>query len=94
MQLSVEIENLRLRTPLRISDRVFETVEALVATVTLGGVQGRGEAQGIYYRGETAASIGAQIAELNLCGDDILTRDSLQTMLPAGGARNALDCAL
>lgn len=55
MQLSVEIENLRLRTPFRISDRVFETVEALVATITAGGVQGRGEAQGIYYRGETAA---------------------------------------
>ena len=58
------------------------------------GVVGRGEALGVFYQNETAASLAAQIEAI---ADKIVTRadrSSLATALPPGGARNAVDCAL
>jgi L-alanine-DL-glutamate epimerase-like enolase superfamily enzyme len=55
---------------------------------------GRGEGTAIYYHGETAESVLAQVESQ---GDAItagLTREELQTRLPRGAARNAIDCAL
>jgi len=94
VELRIEIEKLALRAPFRISDRVFESVEALVATVTADGIEGRGEAQGVYYLGETAESMRAQIEAAGVGFGQSLTRSRLQALLPPGGARNALDCAL
>jgi L-Ala-D/L-Glu epimerase len=94
VQVVVKVERLQLREPFRISDRIFETVDTVVATVSADGFQGRGEAQGIYYLGETGVSMQSQIARLTPSASDNLTRDSLQMLLPPGGARNALDCAL
>jgi L-alanine-DL-glutamate epimerase-like enolase superfamily enzyme len=94
VQVTVNVEPLRLREPFRISDRIFDMVDTVVVTVSADGFQGRGEAQGIYYLGETGVSIQAQIAGLPPSAIDHLTRDTLQHLLPPGGARNALDCAL
>ena len=55
---------------------------------------GRGEAVGVNYRGETAKTIAAQIEEHRAAIEAGLTRDTLLDLLPAGGARNAVDCAL
>jgi len=94
MEISVAMESLRLHSPFRISDRVFESIETLVVTITKDGIRGRGEAQGVYYLGETPASMCEQISRLDAIATRNLTRDRLQRLLPAGGARNALDCAL
>lgn len=94
VRLAIDVEPLRLREPFRISDRTFDVIDTLVATASADGFQGRGEAQGIYYLGETGASMQSQIADLPPSAIDVLTRDSLQRLLPPGGARNALDCAL
>ena len=63
--------------------------EADVLTVTLDDV-GRGECVPYARYGETMDSVTAQISGLS----DSLTRESLQNLLPAGAARNAVDCAL
>ena len=54
------------------------------------GLTGRGEGTPIYYRGETAEGCVAQLAAWNPHED----RARLLAELPAGAARNALDCAL
>jgi L-Ala-D/L-Glu epimerase len=65
-------------------------VDVVVVSVSDGCFTGRGEGTPIYYKGESAQSCAAQIAAL---GPDI-DRASIQTLLPHGAARNALDCAL
>ena len=64
-------------------------VDVVVARVSDGRFTGCGEATPIYYKGESAESAAAQIAAL---GDDI-DHDLLQSRLPHGAARNALDYA-
>lgn len=66
-------------------------VDVVVATVEGGGVVGRGEGTPIYYRGESAESCRDAIQALN---GQSLNRTTLAGLLPAGAARNALDCAL
>ncbi len=59
-----------------------------VLTVTLDGVA-RGECVPYARYGETLDSVAAQIESLPAT----LTREGLQSLLPAGAARNAVDCA-
>ena len=65
--------------------------QATVVLVTLddGRCQGRGECVPYARYGETAASVMADIA----AAASVRDRAALQTMLPPGAARNALDCA-
>ena len=58
------------------------------------GHSGRAEAVGVDYAGETPASLLAEIAALRSAIEAGVSREQLQTLLPAGGARNAIDCAL
>jgi L-Ala-D/L-Glu epimerase len=93
-RLEWRIEKHRLAAPFRISGYVFENVDFLVATLRDGDLRGRGEAAGVYYLGDTAERMGEQLEEnrqaIEAC-DDL---DSLQSLLPRGGARNAVDCAM
>ncbi len=62
----------------------------ITATVTRGGITGRGESVPYARYGETPDSVLAQIATL----PNSITRAALQDALPPGAARNAVDCAL
>ncbi|MEO0911966.1 MAG: dipeptide epimerase, partial [Pseudomonadota bacterium] len=64
--------------------------DVVTATVERGGHTGRGECVPYARYGETLESVVAAIEALP--GD--ITREALQSALPAGAARNALDCAL
>jgi L-alanine-DL-glutamate epimerase-like enolase superfamily enzyme len=64
--------------------------QVLTASVTRGGTTGRGECVPYTRYGETLASVRAQIESL----PQDVTRQTLQTALPPGAARNAVDCAL
>ena len=68
--------------------------EALVGVVTVtdGQQTGRGEGTPIKRYNQSAESVLAQIESIK--GEKDLNRPQLQTLLPAGAARNALDCAL
>src|SRR5687768_7195767 len=58
------------------------------------GIVGRGEALGVYYHNETVESMLDQLASVASDVRNAPTRADLQHLLPPGGARNALDCAL
>ncbi|MEP6885922.1 MAG: dipeptide epimerase [Gammaproteobacteria bacterium] len=94
VKLKVETEKLRLAAPFRISGYVFEDQDVVVTTIVDGAHRGRGEASGVYYLKDTAASMAAAIEAVRGAVEQGVDRAGLQTLLPPGGARNALDCAL
>jgi L-alanine-DL-glutamate epimerase-like enolase superfamily enzyme len=94
LRLRVDVEKLRLAAPFRISGFVFEEVDAVVVTLDDGTHRGRGEASGVYYLGDNAHSMVAQIDSVRAAIEAGIDRPALQRLLPPGGARNAVDCAL
>lgn len=94
MKFSAHLEDWELRQPFRISGAEWLSAPGLVVQLSENGFLGRGEAQGIFYRNETAQSILEQVNEVAGEIRKGVTRADLQILLPAGGARNALDCAL
>jgi L-alanine-DL-glutamate epimerase-like enolase superfamily enzyme len=95
-KLSVEarIERLGLRAPFRISGYVFDHAQVVVVTLSDGTHRGRGEGAGVYYMGDDSRHM---LAEIERCRPQLeagITRTELQLLMPPGGARNALDCAL
>lgn len=72
-------------------------VDVLTVAVSDGQHIGYGEGTAIYYRGETAEKC---LGQLERVIDDLAVHDTaaaralLQSLLPAGAARNAMDCAL
>ena len=92
--LEVRAEKLRLAAPFRISGYVFEETDVIVATLTQGSHFGRGEAAGVYYLGDDLDHMLGQI-EAHRCAIEAgADRNELRRIMPAGGARNAVDCAL
>lgn len=88
-------ESWALTEPFEIS-RVTITEQRVIA-VTLfdaAGHAGCAEAAGVDYAGETVETMTAQIRSLPTPLDDAISAEDLQRLLPPGGARNAVDCAL
>ena len=94
LKLRAELEKLRLSAPFRISGFVFEEMDVVVVTLDDGEHQGRGEASGVYYLGDTASTMLAEIEAARAAIEAGVDRAALQKLLPPGGARNAVDCAL
>ena len=94
MKLSVRAERWEMVEPFRISGETFTHAELAVVEVEADGARGRGEACGVYYRGDNAANIVRQVTAIASAIEDGIDRAALQQLLPAGGARNALDAAL
>lgn len=94
LRLQVERIDLKLNRPFRISGYVMEVTPVVVATLTRGAHSGRGEAAGVYYLNDHPDRAAAELRELAPRLPADLTREALQDLLPPGGARNALDCAL
>lgn len=94
MQLHTRLEKWALKEPFHITGYTFDVFDALVVTLHENGHVGRGEALGVYYRADTPASMQAQVEALRERIEAGLTRQQLLQLLPAGGARNAIDCAL
>ncbi len=93
MELSVQIERWPLANPFSIS-RGSKT-EAVVVTVELreAGHCGRGECVPYARYGETPERVVAAIEALRPALRQGLDRSAFQAAMPAGAARNALDCA-
>jgi L-alanine-DL-glutamate epimerase-like enolase superfamily enzyme len=88
--ITVTPETFRLAQVFTISRGSRTEARVLTVHVTRGGVTGRGECVPYARYGETPDSVAAQITGLPA---DI-SRADLQAVLPAGAARNAVDCAL
>jgi len=94
VELELRNEPLRLSAPFRISGYVFEAMPATVVTLRDGVHVGRGEAAGVYYTGDHPDAMLATLESMRARIEAGIDREELRSLLPAGGARNALDCAL
>jgi L-Ala-D/L-Glu epimerase len=88
--IAVTADSFRLSRPFTISRGSRTEVRVLTVTITRGGITGMGECVPYARYGESLESVTAQIAGLPAG----LSREALQSVLPAGAARNAVDCAL
>jgi L-Ala-D/L-Glu epimerase len=85
-------ESWPLDKPFRISRGTRTETRVVVVTVTDGQHIGRGEAVPIRRYNQSPASVLTQIESVK--GRQSFDRQEIQKLLPAGAARNALDCAL
>ncbi|MDC6625423.1 hypothetical protein OEZ82_25665, partial [Leclercia adecarboxylata] len=88
------VDALRLAAPFRISSHVFDSRLAVLVTLDDGTHIGRGEATGVYYLGEDVETMRIQLEAARDAIQAHPTREELRAILPAGGARNAVDAAL
>jgi len=92
--VSIDLESFEIAGGFTISRGSRTHANVLVTTVTEGAVSGRGECVPYTRYGETMESVQAQIAEITPALKAGMSRHELQTAMPAGAARNAVDCAL
>lgn len=81
-----------LAEPFVIARESMTSLPVIYCTLARDGIIGHAEAAGVDYRGETAHMMAAQIR--NVMASGTVDRQSLLALLPPGGARNVLDCAL
>ena len=93
-KIEVEPKTWLLRKPFKISRDVATHAKTLLCNISDGTHTGSGEAAGVTYKGETVDSIETQIEAAIPRIADGISRDELQQLMPPGGARNAVDCAL
>ncbi|NIM52252.1 MAG: L-Ala-D/L-Glu epimerase [Gemmatimonadales bacterium] len=93
-RLKVRRETWPIRGVFRISRGERTASEVVVAEVEDGDHRGRGECVPYPRYGESVAGVVADIEQLTGAIAGGLDREGLQATLPAGAARNALDCAL
>ncbi|TGX54004.1 dipeptide epimerase [Sphingomonas gei] len=94
LSLDVAVERLPFAKPFHISGHVFSESAVVVVTLSDGLHTGRGEASGVYYLGDDEAAMTAALETIRDGLSQGMSRADLQQALPAGGARNAADCAL
>ena len=95
LRLCVGEERWPLKEPFEIAGQVMVDLPLVRVELRDGnGCVGRGEAAGVDYDGETPTSMRAQIEAVAARLDAATTPADLAALLPRGGARNALDCAL
>ncbi|MEQ3708101.1 MAG: N-acetyl-D-Glu racemase DgcA [Tateyamaria sp.] len=90
MRIDVSHDVFQLAQVFTISRGSRTEAKVLSAVITDGDARGWGECVPYARYDETLESVTAQIEAL----PDVLTRQALYDLLPAGAARNAVDCAL
>jgi L-alanine-DL-glutamate epimerase-like enolase superfamily enzyme len=92
--LKVSHESWPLAKALTISRGVRRSAEVVVVEIRDGDATGRGECMPYAHYGESVPAVIAEIEALRGKIADGLECAALQSALPPGAARNALDCAL
>lgn len=96
LSMTFEHERWRLREPFRITGCIMEELEVVLVRLEDGdGNVGFGEAAGVDYLPDgSLPSVIRQLEQVRSQVETGLDLEQLQSILPPGGARNALDCAL
>ena len=92
--LTVAGETFPLHAPFRIARGVKTAAEVVTVAITWEGVTGRGECVPYPRYGESVESTIRAIEAVRGAIEQGLGRQELLQMMPAGAARNAIDCAL
>lgn len=90
MRIDVTRDTFPLAQVFRIARGARTEAQVLTVRISEGEVSGWGECVPYTRYGECLESVAAEIAGL----PEDMTRERLQGLLPAGAARNAVDCAL
>ena len=93
-EITVEAQSWPIAGAFTISRGAKTEARVVVATVSEGGVAGRGECVPYARYGETEKDTVAAIKAIQPALADGLSREELQRAMPRGAARNALDCAM
>lgn len=93
MEIRVFSESWPIRGSFTISRGSKTAAEVVVVELTANGVTGRGECVPYARYGESVSGVIAQIEAMIPAICDGLDRQRLQTAMPSGAARNAVDCA-
>lgn len=95
LRLQMHPHDWPLAVPLQIARGTLSCQPTLqLSLIDADGLTGRGEACGIPYKGETPESLMADVERVRGRVEAGIDREALITLLPAGGARMALDSAL
>lgn len=94
MRLEVFDTDWEMVEPFVTASEVTTAIKVVTVQLEKDGMRGRAETLGVDYLGENAQSITAQIEAVRSEIEGGISLDELQELLPPGGARNGLDCAL
>jgi L-alanine-DL-glutamate epimerase-like enolase superfamily enzyme len=92
--LTVSIDRFPIAGKFTIARGSRTEAVVVTATITENGAVGHGECVPYPRYGETVEGVAAAIEALRPQIEAGLTREALQSLMPAGAARNAVDCAL
>ncbi|WP_440866453.1 hypothetical protein [Symbiopectobacterium purcellii] len=92
--MQVETVKLSLARPCKRAQELRNAVSVVRITVEEQGFIGLGECTPAFEYQESAASVCRQLDAVRGAVTRGASRDEIQTLLPPGAARNALDCAL
>ena len=94
MKLTITPETVAYKKPFKIAYAVRTELPIVHIALSDGTHTGVGEGIGVSYLGENQASVLTDLEGVRAAVEAGIDREALQTLLPAGGARNGLDCAL
>ena len=94
LRLTYRVETHRLKAPFRIAGRTFESSDVVVVELADGNESGLGEGAGVFFLNDDADHIVAELEAHRSAIEANPNRQELLELMPRGGARNAVDCAL
>jgi L-alanine-DL-glutamate epimerase-like enolase superfamily enzyme len=93
-EVRFSVEPWEMRFPFEITGHTFTGARILHVSLSENGVSGYGEGTGVYYLGEYGESMMQQAESVRAELEHGAGRRELIDLLPSGGARNAIDCAM
>lgn len=93
-QLDLDCQYWEMAYPVTIAGHVMARISVVEVTLREQGLAGRGEAAGVFYHGDTAESLAADIESVRDAVEAGADRHTIAALLRPGGARNAVDCAI
>ncbi len=93
-QLKLRVVNWPVAGVFRISRSALTEITTVIVEITENGETGRGECRPYARYDETADTVLSEIEKVKADIESGASIETLQSLLPAGAARNALDCAL
>src|SRR3569833_258482 len=93
-RMEIAQERLPFAAPFHVIGHIYCSNDVLVVSIALAGRRGRGEASGGFYLIDDLETMTRQAELARQVIESGASREELLSLLPAGGARNAIDCAL
>jgi|TARA_B100001094_G_scaffold293091_1_gene312726 L-alanine-DL-glutamate epimerase-like enolase superfamily enzyme len=94
MKLTLIPQRWDMVAPFVTASETVNHIDVLHVTLEQNGYLGRAETMGVDYLDEIIESLQAELSALDPMAIDRLSHEAVQNLLPPGGSRNGLDCAL